>query len=408
MTTLLATPRCHSMMAIAATLVGLASAPAATAAQSPAMDARWQPWIGCWQPADVAGAPGTEKAPLMCVVPSDSGSGVDVVGLVDGKVTSRERVQADGLRRLVTKEGCTGLEQAEFSSDSRRVYLHSKYTCKGDLERTTSGMLALTSSGEWLDIQSVKAGGSSGVRAIHYRDAGAPKSLPADIAQAISGQNMAVSTARTAAAGNLALRDVIDASKHADSTVVQAWLVERGGLPFSVDANDLVQLADAGVPGSVTDVLVATSYPRKFAVERGADMNELLTSRDSARVAAQYLWGRGVPVDPFGLTYWDMYSLRYGSMYGYPYGYGYSRYGYGGYYGPGYGYYLGGGPIVVVRGSEEQHGKVDKERGYTRGGSSSGGSAQPTTSRTSGGSTSSGSGSSGGRTSTGRTAKPRP
>lgn len=389
-----------AMIAIAGAALALAT-PRANAQSL--TDARWQPWIGCWQPADPL-APSV-TASIMCVVPADGG--VDVAGISDGKVTSREHVVADGARHATTRDGCTGTQQAQFSNDSRWVYLNSEYTCAA-LHRATSGMLAMTTAGEWLDIQSVKVGASADVRAIHYRDAGVPASLPSEIAQAISGRTLAVATARSAAAGTIDVHDVVDASKHADTAVVQTWLAQRGGLPFEVDAGVLTTLADAGVPGSVTDLLVALGYPRTFAVQPGG-APDLLTPSDSARVAAQYLWGRGLPVDPFGLNYWDMYALRYG-MYGYPYygyGYGYSRYDP---YGYNYGYgplgYHGGAPVVVVRGARPQHGKVENGRGYTRRRGDDGGTAQPTTSRSpSSGSTRS---SGGGHTSTGRTAHRRP
>ncbi len=123
------------------------------------------------------------------------------------------------------------------------------------------------------------------------------------------------------------LTAVIEASHAADSAVVAAWLMEREQR-FNIDAKTLVQLADAGVPGAVTDALVAVSNPSVFHVarasagDRDGDCEPLhrRPPRERRRVSAM-----GVPYDP-----WSWGYLGYGYPIGYGYGYGslgYGRYG---------------------------------------------------------------------------------
>jgi hypothetical protein len=226
--------------------------------------------------------------------------------------------------------------------------------------------------------------------------------------------------------------------KQTDTTVVQAWIAERGA-KFKLDSKQLVGLADAGVPGSVIDVIVGVSYPEHFALQQrpmGPTFGDDLTASDSARLAMRYLADRcnaagynsfvysvGV-VDPcavlYGSQYRNGYGYGYGNGFGYGNGYGYSGFNsYGGFndpYGYNSGYYA---PIVIVKGDQPAHGRVVNGHGYSSG-SSSGSSASGTGSSASSSSSGSGSGSSSGSGSAssapasssggdgGRTAHPRP
>jgi hypothetical protein len=61
--------------------------------------------------------------------------------------------------------------------------------------------------------------------------------------------------------------DVIEAASKVDGLAVQAWIAERRQR-FDLDATTLVTLDDAGVPGAVTDVMVAVTYPQQFRFEQ--------------------------------------------------------------------------------------------------------------------------------------------
>jgi hypothetical protein len=358
---------------------------------------------------------------FVCITPAASGAdAVDVTTIDGGKVVSTQRIDASGAERPLEAKDCTGTQKAWWSADERRIYLRSSSTCEG-LPSTTSAILSLTEDGEWLDVRGVSSEGAENVRVARYRDAGIPSAVPAEIASALRQRGQAAGTARIAAGAPIGTTAVIEASRAADSAVVAAWLLERDQ-KFSLDASTLVQLADAGVPGAVTDAMVAVSNPGAFNFARAGggdaplDSGVILTdSRTRRRVSVM-----SVPYDPWSWGYLGYPGYGYGYGYGYPYGYGYNSYGYGGYGGYG-GYYGGYAPpiIVVTPGSTESRGKMVKGRGYTqtegtprsgtarerpRSTSSPSPSATTSSGSSSSGSSSSGSTSSG---SSGRTAHPR-
>jgi hypothetical protein len=380
--------RCSSLAGACflAALVIVRAVPAS--AQDAQPDPRWQAWVGCWEPAE-ASSPSSGKvarALLVCVVPAAASAAVDIVTVADTEVVSRERVEATGERRAVTRDGCTGWESAQWSPDGRRVVLRSEYACPGGLERRSSGLMAFSARGDWLDARSVTAGDNSLLRVLRYREAGAVATLPPEIAAALEVGGLAVGAARMAAAARLATADVVEASRQLDAAVVEAWLTERGQ-GFTLDGRSLVELADAGVPERVIDVMVALSYPRVFTVNAATRQGEFRPEPETRGSVGGYGyatsgWGSAY-YSPYG---WDSYwPGRYGylSPYGYnsfgysPYGYG--AYGYGSYGYPGYGgfggYYGGGGVIITVNGGGSgqaaSHGRVVNGRGYSQGSSSS-------------------------------------
>ena len=199
---------------------------------------------------------------------------------------------------------------------------------------------------------------------------------------------MAQQSARIAASSALTIEDVVNASSHMDAKAVEAWIVERGG-QFALDASRLIALADAGVPESVIDIVVAVSYPKHFVVDRngegGADVaeSEYTTTGRYGR-AGRARFGYGRYYDPF---YYDPFLLSpfyspyagYGYYSPYRYGFGYGL-GYGG-FGFGYGTYGTYRPTIVVVGRRPQESggrpRAVRGRGYTRGlgsGASSSGS----------------------------------
>ena len=398
----------------------VAVATTSLSAQDARVGPRWLGWVGCWTtsvPGVSAFATPAENGTFVCITPSaQSGDAVDVTTIGDGKVVSTQRIDASGAERPLEAKGCTGTQRTSWSADERRIYLRSASTCDG-LKSTTSGIMSLTSTGEWIDVRGVSSYGSENVRVARYRDAGIPSSVPAEIANILRERGPGTETARMRAGASIGTSAIIEASRAADSTVVAAWLLEREQR-FELDAKTLVQLADAGVPGAVTDALVAVSNPGAFHVARASapvDSLPLERAASGRRVTAM-----AYPYDPWA---WGTYGLS-SYRYGYPYGYGYG-YGYGGGYGYNNGYYGGyAPPIIVVNGGDRganPPGQMVKGRGYTQpsGGTSTGtaherprqsSSPSPTPSQSSESSSSRGSssgGSSSGGSSEGRTAKPR-
>ena len=395
-----ATRAAAGLLVLAGAMLVMTALPAAAQAAT-RTDSRWDAWLGCWEPA---ATPSAAKPALMCVVPAAGASAVDIVTVTDGKVTNREHIEADGKRVPDTRDGCTGWRSAAWSRDGERVYLHSDYTCDNAVHRGSTGLIAMSVDGRWMDVQGLAAGRNSGVRVLVYREATDPGPLPADIASAVGDRAMAVAAARVADAAPLNTEDIIEASDHLDAPVVEAWLANRGE-QMSVNAKQLETLAKAGVPGGVTDVMVALANPDQFSLRpsNGSAAATPATAGPSGLAGE----ATNLPACPYSIYGWDtagrcVYSPYYGygamgySPYGYcspyasyacdaysPYGYysPYSGYGYGYGYGGYGGWYPGSQPVVVVvngsNGAGGHNGHLVKGRGYVQDGSSGTSGARP-------------------------------
>jgi len=384
---------CTSAVLAAVLLLGSALAAGAQETQLASNDARWAPWIGCWQSSSrdavtMEVAP-NKAAPVICFMPSSGKGTVDFVTINEGTAGAPEHVDANGTRRAVDREGCTGWEIADFSADAKRIYLHSEHQCTGNRVRMSTGIMSITPNGEWLDVQGVKVDEHTGVRVSHYGRVPVPPALNAELRAKIEGAKLATNTALIAASDSVRIADVVEASKKVDPLVLQTWLTERGQ-GFNLDAKRLTQLADAKVPRNVIDVMVALTYPQTFAVNLAQADGQVVQAAGAPQVAMD----EGAHAGPTIFMNWDPF---YSSSYGYGYRYGTYGFGNGNRYG---GTWYSGYPIVLVKSGQnlnvpqESNGRMVRGRGYTRGGG--GGSASPS-GRTSGGSSASGGSSSSGR-----------
>ena len=329
-----------------------------TWAQDAPVDPRWLPFLGCWESSGSA-------TQWVCVSPAAGGGGdasaVDLVTVADGEVVGRERIAATGERRPNTRDGCSGWESAEWSAHGQRVYLRTEYECAGGVRRGSTGLFAVFPGGEWLRVQGVTVSGQTGLRVLRYREASAGAPIPTGIAPAPRANAWDVSDARLAAAAPVGIGDVIEASHHLDGAVVEAWLAERGEQFASLDAKQLVTLADDKVPERVIDLMVALSYPRAF--ERRVD-----------REAALPMSGGVGPIRMTDALCYGPYSVNY------LWSYDCSSFGYGlaGYDGR---WYPGSYPVVITLlsggGATRAHGRVVNGRGYAQGESAAG--PQPAT-----------------------------
>lgn len=374
---------------------------AAGSVEAQADDIRWLPWYGCWVP--VAELREEADAPLLCIAPEDGG--VVLQSVLDGEVLASEIIRSDGTERPVEREGCEGWERSEFSADGGRIYFESEQVCEGEFGGKSSSMIAMTTPMEWIDVQVASADKAYNVNVLRYRAAVRSELADAGITNEFADLATAIRTARLAASMPPSIDDVIEADASVHRVAVEAWVVEQGDR-FDVDAEVLGRMADAGVTEGVIDMVVAVSYPEKFAIDRGvrgdpsASAVRTASAQDYSRYGPRYMYaGYG-----FNSFYFSPFRSGYGSMYG-GYGYGYPGYSYGG-----YGYWGYQPNIVYVRPerSGNSGGRAVRGRGYQgpRDGGSSG------TARTRGsdgggsGSVSRGSGSSRG-SSTGRKAKRR-
>src|SRR5688572_27934834 len=111
----------------------VSGAAAAASATTPPLAPGWQALLGCWEPVATArdAAPDSTRAHLVCVVPVDGSSAVDMLTVVNGAVAARERVDASGAKLPLTRDDCSGWQSAEWSASGQRVYLRSELTCEG-------------------------------------------------------------------------------------------------------------------------------------------------------------------------------------------------------------------------------------------------------------------------------------
>lgn len=315
----------------------------------------WYPFLGCW-------APEAEEGPSLCVRPTVDG--VEISRIAEGTVVSRDTwtTRAEGIRS--EQEGCEGVHHAVFSDDGNRVFLSSTYRCEGGNERRESGVLSLPRAGQLLDVRSVDLDVDEPVAWVQ-RFVAAPATVGQEAGIAdLPVPSMALETARRVASAPLDIDDVVEATDHLGPGALEAWVAETGD-PFPLDGDVLVRLADRGVPAEVIDLMIAVSYPERFAI-----------AVDDRGVSAEAVSARGVASRPYGhapgcaLGYGWVDPLLYNPYGGCGIGYRYSRYSYGPYgYAPAwYGYY---NPrvIVVPPGVAPQHpnARAVRGRGYTRG-----------------------------------------
>jgi hypothetical protein len=388
-------------------------------------DGRWQAWIGCWTPAgSLIRVVGRSASSVVCIVPTSIATAVDVVTVTGGKIVDSTRVNTDGQPHTIAREGCTGWQSAKWSPSARRVYLKSEYNCSGAPATRVSAVYAMAGAGDWIDVQGMRVDKNSGVHAVRYREAVDGDALPPEITRQLGERSLTKMAATLALTQPISLADVAEASHEVDAAVVSTWLIEVSKLdverPPRLNAKELEQLADSGVPGSVIDVMLGLSYPDVLSVNP-TSRSVARQNSDSAYTPYGYsslgMMASNNPLigfDRFGFPIyaseaslmsvcspwmfgpydlgWNLYNSQFAcSRYGaygytgslYP-GYLYGGYGlYGGYFGGYYGGYFGGGPIVVPRapGSTTtpppSHGHVVNGRGY-QSGSGSGGTAVPT------------------------------
>jgi len=251
--------------------------PATQTAQSSSgrssLDARWIPWVGCWD-ADTTGYSDPSQALYTCVIPLPGTSGVQQLTIARGKITARRRLIANGANNAFDENGCHGTRMVDWATSGRRAYIRSTYTCDVGLTGTSNGVLGMTSTGDWLEVETVHAGQGLIEHVDQWRDAGVPSSAPSEVFNALESRRMTSTTARAAAASPMTVADVIDALRHVDSSTVSSLIV-ASGQRFSLNGNEVAALFRANVPRGVLQAMVAWS-PQPGAEAPGYDPDAYL------------------------------------------------------------------------------------------------------------------------------------
>jgi hypothetical protein len=241
----------------------------------------------------------------VCATPTANVDVADVITVQGGRVVARETLDATGRPRALAAARCTGERNARWSNDRRRLFVHSVGTCAG-VSSSTSGLLAMSTDGDWIDVEAVSAGGGSSVRVARYREVAPPSALPAAERAALRAQALATRSVRAAASAPVRAEDVLEASRVLDVAVVDAWILERAQ-QFDVGPTDVVALRNLGVPARITDALAAVTDAESFTFARGADeapTSALTTSYDAWNaMPLGWGWGYGIPVRVRGAGY---------------------------------------------------------------------------------------------------------
>ena len=322
----------------------LAACAAAAGGQSAIYGAGLQAWVGCWS-AESWSTRAESAPPIVCIVPAADRNLADVLTVQDGRIVSRETLDASGRPRAIDADRCTGTRSATWSRDGRRLFVRSSARCAG-VASTTSGILTIAADGDWLDVEGIAAGGATSVRVARYREVAVPASLPPSVSSRLRAQSLATRSVRVASAAPVRAEDVLEASRAVDASVVEAWILERGQR-FDIAAGEVGALLTAGVPARIGDALSVVADPQPYELARGTD------ERDGTVGAA---------------TYHDAYGLPLGWGWGWGWGFhvpGGSRYGRGHRDGWRYGHYRP--PLVIVRGHDGRpRGRAGQGRGGSR------------------------------------------
>lgn len=227
--------------------------PKAAQPAQPTLDPRWTPWLGCWrsQPS----SPSAPAAATTCIIPLSGTTGVEELSISSGKIVERRRFEADGRPHPMQESNCSGTRTSQWSPGGRRVYVRSEYTCDAGFTGASTSIIALSSTGDFIESEHVKAGRGSVEHITHLRDAGLPDGLPAEVTAALAPRRLAITTARAAAIAPLASDDVIEALQQADAAAVRAWLTETGQ-QFTLNGDQIAALIRADVPQSVLQAMV--------------------------------------------------------------------------------------------------------------------------------------------------------
>lgn len=340
----------HRRLAIAAGAIILAvpAVPAQHAEPGP----RWRGFIGCFtaMPADEMLDKATTSARIVCITPSTSPDVAVISAVADGKLLTRDSIDASGRVRGVNDSGCAGTQTARWSADGRRVFLRSSTSCQG-IPTEMSAILAVTPAGDWVDIRRISTPQRSNVRVAKYRDVGLSGAVPPEIADSLRGRALSIEAGRLAAGAPVGTAALIEAARAMDSGVVIAWIAE-GGQRFAADRRALSELAGAGVSAAITDAVVSST--EEYVIRDGVPRYRF--ARGPGGKEAGDWWDQGTGMrrvfpengayDPWGVGIWT-FASRYGALpvgygLGNPIGFGYD-FGQGLWVGPAFGWWIGYG-----------------------------------------------------------------
>jgi hypothetical protein len=306
----------------------LAAGPASAQQTAASTDARWQPWVGCWQlldesvqdesdvSAEQVATGGAAARPSrassgtrVCVAPA--AGGVTMTTLIGTQRALEETVVADAAPHSIVDAECKGTKRSEWSKTGHRLYTTAEISCADQSPRKVSSLTMMGGGPTWIDVQMIDVDDRKSIRVRKFHpvaDAGYPR---AALVAPFVGET------------SWTLEDIKEASAKLAPETVQAALVElRSG--FNLTAKQLVSLADAGVSDSVIDLMIALSYPKKFVVSHRVSAAPPPYGYTYGGLGGEWPWIADAAFwpsyySPFAYRYWGYYDPYYVPSSGYVY-----------------------------------------------------------------------------------------
>ena len=299
-------------------------------------DSRWLPWLGCWQlqeeqfDSERDSATYSPDRTFVCVAPSKVGSGITLRTISDQQILIERELSGDAIRKEVSENDCLGWEYNEWTTSGYRLFTKGELICGDGPGRTVNGLSFLANPSTWVDIQLVASGEHRHLEIRRYQPVSAKEEdrLLPDPSSPSGVDRSRILRARRESSTPLSLPDVREAAEKAPPRVVEAMLSETRPR-FSIDAETLMALDDAGVEHQIIDLLVALAYPEHFSIEERRSNDEFWSGGGGYRAYSGYGGGFYDPIWYNGLYPYYYTPLGYNSWNRY-----YSPYFYGGYASP--------------------------------------------------------------------------
>ncbi|MFN9578467.1 MAG: hypothetical protein ACK6AH_18230, partial [Gemmatimonadota bacterium] len=248
------------------TALPLAALPLA-GAQSPPVDGRLVPLLGCWQDASddlLARLPTPSRT--LCVVPGETSGLLRLLAVRGDSVVDERQLDLGGRPQPVTRGACRGTSTARFAEHGVRVFVEELLECDGGTAARATEVLDLAGPLAFVQVRAWRLRTDGEARFVRWTaldDSARP--VPAVVRQALAGRLGGILAAREMASPDVSFDGIVEATEALEEPVVRAWVYARGaGHRVRLDAAQLRDLKRRGVPGTVTDVLVALANPEVF------------------------------------------------------------------------------------------------------------------------------------------------
>ncbi len=203
---------------VAAPVIGQTAPPGQTA------PTHWSPFLGCWSTSS-SGVIG----PMVCVVPTDSADQVEFLTVSGDSVVSRSQIDASGVEKFYSRNGCLGIERGRWSADGRRLLMHADYACEKGVDRKSDALIDFTRSDAFSYVETDLKSYRKPSRVVNFIVQLDTTLFPAEVRRRLPAYRpLSFEAAELEQETGLSTPAVIDALAELDRALVQTWLTERG------------------------------------------------------------------------------------------------------------------------------------------------------------------------------------